>query len=250
MIQLEFILKKFLLRCRINNLCKSKVSILFFLLIFFPACAGKMSVEEAKVVTVSMAKETFVPPPRRIHDILTILNYPGRFDVEIVAKTKTRVDAVPPETNNYSILANFYVERGIAARELGRADQVYDDIHTSWEYAKKARSQKIFKVPDADYARILKELGQEEVYLGNFRKGIEFLEQSLNYHRHSSTYRRLAKFHLMIGDYASGKAVTEAGIRFLIDKTGQGYSIGRLLLRSELLYYEGRLREKQGKTNR
>ena len=246
MIQLEFSLSKFSLRCRINNLCKSKVGILFSLLfIFFPACAGKMSVEEAKQVSVSMAKETFVPPPRRIDDILAILSQPGQFDAEIVAKTKTRADALPPQTDNYSMLANFYVERGVAARELGRADQVYDDIHTSWEYAEKARSQKVFKMPTADYARILKELGQEEVYLGNFRRGIEFLEQSLNYHQTPSTYRRLAKFHLMIGDYESGKAVTEAGIRFLIGKTGQGYSIGRLLSRSELLHYEGRFAEEE-----
>jgi CHAT domain-containing protein len=211
----------------------------------FTACSGKMSVEEAKQVTVSMSGEAFVPPPRRIGDILAILNQPGRFDAEIVSKTKAKADAVPPETNNYSILANFYVQRGIAARELGRADQVYDDIHTSWEYAEKARSQRTFGMPNADYARILEELGQEEVYLGNFRRGIEFLEQSLNYHRTPSAYRRLAKFHLMIGDYASGKAVTEAGIRFLNDKTGRGYSIGRLLLRSELLHYEGRFAEEE-----
>jgi tetratricopeptide (TPR) repeat protein len=222
----------------------SSAVFLIFVAISLLACAEKrMSIEEAREASISTNTESFVPPPRRIDDILTILNRPGQFDPEIVTKTKTRADALPPETDNDGMLANFYVERGIAARELGRAKQVFEDIHTSWEYAKKARSRTIFKMPNEDYAQILKELGQEEVYLGNFKRGISFLEQSLNYYQAPSTYRRLAKFHLMVGDYKSGKAVTEAGIGFLIGKTGQGYSIGRLLLRSELLHYEGKFAE-------
>lgn len=44
----------------------SSGNLLFYLLVIlvlFPACAGKMSVEEAKQVTVSMSGEAFVPPP-------------------------------------------------------------------------------------------------------------------------------------------------------------------------------------------
>ena len=75
-----------------------------------------MSVEEARKVTVSTNKGSFVPPPRRMDDILTLLSQPGQFDPEIVTKTKSRADALPPETDNYVTLANFYVKRGIAAR--------------------------------------------------------------------------------------------------------------------------------------
>jgi len=242
----EFFSHRFFLRPLIILYRCLPAFLLIFVTIFLLACAEKrMSVEEARKVTVSTNKGPFVPPPRRIDDILTLLNQPGQFDPEIVTKTKARADALPPETDNYGMLANFYVERGIAARELGRAKQVFEDIHTSWEYARKDRSRKVFKMPNDDYARILKEMGQEEVYLGNFKRGISFLEQSLNYYRRPGTYRRLAKFHLMIGDYKSGKAVTEAGIRFLAGRAGRGYTISRFLLRSELLHYEGKFAEEE-----
>jgi tetratricopeptide (TPR) repeat protein len=242
----EFFFHKFFLRPSIILFRCFPAFLLIFVTVFLLACAEKrMSVEEARKVTVSTNKGSFVPPPRRIDDILTILNQPGQFDPEIVTKTKARADALPPETDNYGMLANFYVRRGIAARELGRTKQVFKDIHTSWEYAKKARSRKVFKMPKKDYARILKELGQEEVYLGNFKRGISLLEQGLNYYRSPGTYRRLAKFHLMIGNYKSGKAVTEAGIRFLTGRAGRGYTISRFLLRSELLHYEGKFAEEE-----
>ena len=242
----KFFSHKFFLRFSIILFRCFPAFLLILVSIFLFACAeNRMSVEEARKVTVSTNKGSFVSPPRRMDDILTLLSQPGQFDPEIVIKTKSRADALPPETDNYVTLANFYVKRGIAARELGRAKQVFKDIHTSWEYAEKARSRKIFKMPKEDYARILSELGQEEVYLGNFKRGISLLEQSLNYRRHPGTYRRLAKFHLMIGDCKSGKAVTEAGIHFIAGKEGRGYTRSRLLLRSELLHYEGKFAEEE-----
>ena len=131
---------------------------LILILNLFPACAQKMSVEEAKQVTVSMAEESFVLPPRRIDDILAIIDQSGQFDPEIVAKTKAKADAVPPQTDNYVTLANFYLERGITARELGRAEQVFEDIHTAWDYATNSKGQRASKIPKEVYARILNEL--------------------------------------------------------------------------------------------
>lgn len=67
-----------------NMLLKSfiLISVIWALL----ACAEKkMSVEEAKRVTVAMAKESFVPPPRRINDISSILEEPGNFHIWAVA---------------------------------------------------------------------------------------------------------------------------------------------------------------------
>jgi len=40
----------------------------------FSACAGKMSLEEARQVTVSMDDKSLVAPPRRIDDILSVLD--------------------------------------------------------------------------------------------------------------------------------------------------------------------------------
>ena len=102
------------------------VFLLILVAIFLLACAEKMmSIDEAKKVSVLMNKESFVSPPRRIDDILAILDQPGHFNSEIVSNTKAMADALPPETDNTALLAEFYLERGLKARELGRSDQVF-----------------------------------------------------------------------------------------------------------------------------
>ena len=89
MIQPQVIIKKFLLEARIKTLSKSTACILVGILVLFPACAGqKMSLEEAKKITVAMADESFVPPPRRINDVLAVLDQPVQFDRAIVRSTK------------------------------------------------------------------------------------------------------------------------------------------------------------------
>jgi len=247
----EFFFHKFFLRLSIILFRCFPSFLLIFLTIFLWACAEKkMSVEEAKKVTASMSKESLVPPPRRIDDILAILDQPGQFDPEIVAKIKAKADALPPETDNYVTLANFYLKRGVKARELGRAKQVFEDIHTAWNYATNSYGQRAHKISKKDFARILKQLGQEEVYLGNFKRGISLIKQSLDNHKNGIAYRRLAQFHFKIGDYKSGKAATDAGINFLnkkisMNKVNYGFFINKHLMRAELLHYEGRFAEEE-----
>ena len=180
----EFFSHRFVLRPLIILYRCLPAFFLILVTIFLLTCAEKrMSIEEAKKVAVSMDKESFVPPPRRIDDILAILDQPGQFDPEIVSKTIAIADAAPPETDNIVVLANFYLKRGLKARELGRSNQVFQDIHTALQYAREARSRKVFKMPKKDYAWILKEWGQEEAYLGNFKQGISLIEQSLDIHK-------------------------------------------------------------------
>ena len=69
---------------------------LIVILLIFTACTGKMSVEEAKQVTVSMSGEAFVPPPRRIDDILTILDQPGHYDPAITKMYRAAAEKSPP----------------------------------------------------------------------------------------------------------------------------------------------------------
>ena len=73
-----------------------------------------MSVEEAREVTVSTNKGSFVPPPRRVDDILTLLSQPGQFDPEIVTKTKSRADALPPEAAGIHFISEMILEKLIS----------------------------------------------------------------------------------------------------------------------------------------
>ena len=46
-----------------------------------------------------MAGKSFVPPPRRVDDILNVLDQKGKFDPKIVKKLKEQADLLPPDTD-------------------------------------------------------------------------------------------------------------------------------------------------------
>jgi CHAT domain-containing protein len=227
------------------------VFLLFLVAIFLLACAEKMmSIDKAKKVTVLMNKESFLQPPRRIDDILAILDQPGHFKSEIVSNTKAIADALPPETDNPALLAEFYLKRGLKARELGRSDQVFQDIHTALKYAEKARSHSVFKISNENFAWILKEFGQEEAYLGNFKQGIALIEQSLDIHKSSrgNPYLNLALLYFMAGDYNAGISALKTGIRLYNQqiRTGdRGLIISKGFLQAELLHQEGKFAKEE-----
>ena len=132
----------------IDSFCQSAVfsssgnffCYLIVILLILTACAGSMSVEEAKQVTVSMSGEAFVPPPRRIDDILSILDQPGHFDSKITKKHRTIADSSPPNTNNANKLYPFYVKRGQAALQIYRFDQALEDFRKALIFARLEKS--------------------------------------------------------------------------------------------------------------
>ena len=131
----RFFFRHRFLRFTINTFFGSPVIYLIFLLFLFPACAGKkMSVEEAKQVTISMSETTFAPPPRRISDILTILDKKSQFDPASIRELKAKADKSPPEKEDNTTLANFYYHRGQAASLLGRFKQSLEDYRTAFCY--------------------------------------------------------------------------------------------------------------------
>src|SRR5262249_6712046 len=71
-----------------------------------PACQSAMSIEEAKKVTTSFGGTSFVPPPRTINDITSILDQQKRTAPEGVAREKA--DELPPSTIDRATLAAFY----------------------------------------------------------------------------------------------------------------------------------------------
>ena len=97
-----------------------------------------MSVKEAEKVAISMSKESFVPPPRRIDDILAFLKQPVQLDPIIARKLKTLANMSPPETSSQARLARFYFERGKKAHNLFRQNQALEDFRLSLHYAEKA----------------------------------------------------------------------------------------------------------------
>ncbi len=180
--------------------------LLIFVIIFLLACAEKrMTVDEAKKVTVFMGQESFAPPPRRIDDILAILAEPGQFDQKVTNKFKTKADKFPPEKSNNRDLAYFYRERGQAAFMLYHSNQALEDFRKALHYAEKA------KIRDAFFTN---RLGVIETWAGNYNRALELLEQSLSIEKTPNTYYNLVIIYSSIGDLESAEKLKREGIYF------------------------------------
>ncbi len=202
----EFFLQKLFLRPSTILFRCFPAFLLIFVIVFLLACARKeMSVEEAKKATVSMRKESFVPPPRRIDDILAILAEPGQFDQTVANKFKAKADKSPPESISNHDLAYFYRKRGQAAIMIYRHNQAREDFRKAMHYAEKA------KIRDAFFAN---RLGVIEMWAGNYNRALELLEQSLSIKKIPNTYYNLVIIYSSIGDLESAEKLKREGIYF------------------------------------
>jgi CHAT domain-containing protein len=151
----------------------AKNTVLFFIIISFllPACSKKMSLEEAKEVPISISGKSFVPPPRRIDDITKILDERAP-DAATVERLRATADAAPPATASRLKLQDFYYQRGMAAKKLGRYRQSLMDLRQAasllGDFSSRSRTTN----------NTLVELILAELRLNNFRAGIEFAEQT------------------------------------------------------------------------
>jgi len=178
----------------------------------FPLTAEekRMSLKEAEQVAVSMSEKPFVPPPRRIDDILSILDQPGQFDAEATSKHKARADAQPPNIEDPISLAKFYLRRGRSARELGRSKQSLEDLRTALHYAEMADEKKVSGL----VGTILGFLGNAEAGFGNFSRAIAAHKRVLEIHPTSLSYSSLMSQYISIGDLKAAEKMKEEGIRF------------------------------------
>jgi len=183
-----------------------KLFIYLFLLSFMlPACSGKMSVEEARKVTVDLSKEAFVPPPRRIDDILAALEQSGQYDTEISKKFRAELSKPRPQTDDEEILANYYLRRGAAALESGRHVQALADLRLALDYYSRTGGLS---------PKLLRYLGIAEYAAGNFRQAIERLKQAKRKEVDGSplTFNFLVSVFARVGDLDSAEKYKKQGI--------------------------------------
>ena len=174
-------------------------------LIIFPACAGKMSVEEARQVTVSINGKSLVAPPRRVDDILAAINQSGQYDPARGEKFRAVINKPRPQTDDDATLAHYYHNRGNAAMQIGRQDQALADLRLALDYSLRAGGPN---------HKLLNSLGSAEFVYGNLKYAIELFEQSLSKKEWPSTYMMLVKLYARIGDLESAERVAKRGIAF------------------------------------
>ncbi len=178
-------------------------------LLFFSCIEKKMTLQEAKKVSVSMKQHSFVPPPRTVEDVIKLLNQPGSFNDRITARMTKKANAEPPKTDNPKKLAEFYRDRGVSAREIGRSNQELKDARLALFYARKAKDM----IPKG-FSYLLTNAGVAEVRLGNFKKGQEYFKEGITVYPDVSLYHLLASSLFMSGDFKEGIKTVNEGLAF------------------------------------
>ena len=209
--------------------------IIVFVFLLFTACTGRMSLEEAKQVTVSMSGEALVPPPRRIDDILSILKQSGQFDPAVTKKYRVAADKSPPANASNRELAYFYINRADAATKIFHFRQALDDSRTAFQYAEKAKLK-------VDAAFLLR-LGRSELWAGNFRRAVDLMEQSLKLNEINSTYASLVTIYARTGELESAEKTKRNGIYFCRQQKGVWAEIAIASMRADILEARGKFKE-------
>ncbi len=189
--------------------------ILFLLvLILWPACAEKkMTLNEAKQAIVSIIEKPFVPPPRRIDDILSIIDQPGQFDTETMTIHRVRANTSPPDTENAVELGKFYLKRGRSAFELGLTKQSLEDFRKALQYCEMLNEKKAARLK----AHILGFLSKVEAEFGNFYSAIATNKQALEIYPLPMSYLVLMSQYKAIGHLKAAEKVKESGIQLCDD---------------------------------
>ena len=175
----------------------SKYNLNFFIfalltLIFVPGCTTKMSLEEAKIVSIAMDDKTFIKPSRQISDILEVLNQTGPFDAKITQQFKAKTAELPPPKADDSTMALFYHDRGESARQLGQTQQAIDDLRKALEYSRKAGSED---------ARTLLHLAIAEQNAGDFQTSIDLLNRARQKRNNLADDDHVIYAYLQLGDF-------------------------------------------------
>ncbi|MGD2187128.1 MAG: CHAT domain-containing protein, partial [Desulfobacterales bacterium] len=218
------------------------LAVFVLLLVILFGCAGKMSVEEAKEVTVSMSGEAFVPPPRRIGDILSILDQPGEFDPEITKRYWVVANQSPPANAGLRELAYFYLNRAQAAGKIFHFHKYLEDSRTAFRYAEKAKLK--------ENSRFLHSLGRSEIWAGNFRMAIDLLERSLKIEENTGTYAILVTMYTRMGDLESAEKLKNSGIYYCRRVKGIWAEISMGSMFADVLEARGKFKEAEGHRRR
>jgi len=194
---------------------RAPILLLLPILLAFPACIqSRMSLEKAKNVTISMSGKAIVPPPRRIEDITQILDQDPLTQEEIERLTQ-KADAPPPKGAEGRELVEFYYERAMAAKKLGRSLQVLEDLRTGAKHVgERARKTDLL-------LHFFENLASQEVRLHDFRAAINTLEKA----RHiipdwSGVNNMLAAFYISIGDLKNAQEARRRALNIMSDWSG------------------------------
>jgi CHAT domain-containing protein/tetratricopeptide (TPR) repeat protein len=174
-----------------------------------PACAERMSLEEARQVAVVVNEgESFTPPPRRIDDILAILEAGGG-PVKINDEMEVVAASSPPVGADAAAMIEFYLTRGMAAWEVGRQEQALADLRNGLDLAKGAKIRN---------ERLMVRLAKIERAHGNYRRALALVERLQTFSDSLPMLEEVVMLYGELGDVANAKKAYEAANSKLQDR--------------------------------
>ncbi len=170
-----------------------------------------LPIEQAKRITAEFQNDSFVPPPRTIDDITSVLDQQKPDPARAEDNRKT-ADALPPEGATPEELTRFYFDRALAAAELGRATQRVSDLR---EAARIGRENGIF------IDRIMNALFSAESEMGNGESALKAAQEwqlkipAASYGEAMGSFLKLSSIFVALGDRgAAEQALATAQARF------------------------------------
>jgi CHAT domain-containing protein len=178
-----------------------------------------LPIEQAKRITAEFQNDSFVPPPRTIDDITSILDQQKPDPARAEDNRKT-ADALPPEGATPGELTRFYFDRALAAAELGRATQRVSDLR---EAARIGRENGIF------IDRIMNALFSAESEMGNGESALKAAHEwqltipAASYGEAMGSFLKLSSIFVALGDRdAAEQALATAQARFETARSAVG----------------------------
>jgi len=128
--------------------------------------------EAAKVSPGTALPAGFVPPPRTITDITSILDN-EKPDLKVIEELKEEADAQPTGKESRADLAQFYFDRGSARSQLGRIAEAIADGNKAVEIGQGAVGVNL-------YGRLIEFVALQYMTAGDPKKAFDFYRRQLS----------------------------------------------------------------------
>jgi len=195
--------------------------ILILLIFLIVGCVHEMSLEDAKEVLRASYVKSFVPPPRKIDDILDLLNQTDQDHTKMNIQKKEMAKN-PPDTDDPATLAKFYYDRGNNTWSLGYFPKGLEDWRNALTFAEEARISKNYSYSRQKYLWLLVMIGNAEGLAGDFIKGLKYSEKTISLasggDMHSWFYINLLRLYIRSGDIKSAESLAAEGVQFCDNK--------------------------------
>lgn len=154
----------------------------------------------AASVNAVLGEERFVPPPRRIDDVLQLLQEAKSKSSSGVQDLRERVAQSPPGDASQEDLTKFFKERANAAKELGLVVQQAEDLRRV-DQLLEAQNKQTGRFAN----RVYRDLAWAELQVGNMRSAIAAAIQGVRAQENSPSLAQLSQFYAWSGDIEEAK---------------------------------------------